>query len=96
MEDVRITAEAVRSGGWWCVWVPSMPGVLTQTRRVEEIRPMIRDAVALLDGTPPSRCHVESISVQHHREAPDLTKRRPFYGTYETLQRPKRIYRPEN
>lgn len=33
--------------GWWAISVPDLPGVHTQAATVEEIEPMVRDAIAL-------------------------------------------------
>lgn len=40
------TAIATRSDGWWAVEVPAVDGLLTQTRRLDQIPDMVRDALA--------------------------------------------------
>jgi len=47
---VRYTAIATRSGGWWAVEVPEVPGVFTQARRLAQIPAMAADAVEMLTG----------------------------------------------
>jgi predicted RNase H-like HicB family nuclease len=42
------TAHCVRSGGWWSVDVPELPGVFTQARNLREAERMAREAIALL------------------------------------------------
>lgn len=42
----RVTAE--RDGKFWLLRVPDLPGVFTQTRRLEQAPDMIRDAIALM------------------------------------------------
>ena len=47
------TAWARRSGGWWAIDVPELPGVYSQARRLDRVEPMARDAIALfLDVDP--------------------------------------------
>lgn len=42
-----LTAYATRSEGWWAVSVPAVDGLFTQTRRLDEIPDMVRDALTL-------------------------------------------------
>lgn len=44
------TAECRRAGDWWAVNVPSVPGVFTQARRLDQIEDMVRDAIATMLG----------------------------------------------
>ena len=47
------TAKARRSGAWWAIDVPELPGVFSQARRLDRVEPMARDAIALfLDVDP--------------------------------------------
>lgn len=49
----RFRATARRSGQWWAVTVPALPGVFTQARRLDQVAEMAREAVALfLDVDP--------------------------------------------
>lgn len=41
------TARATRDGGWWTVTVDEVPGLFTQTRRLDQIPGMVRDALTL-------------------------------------------------
>lgn len=49
MRISEVTAVARRSGDWWAVEVPEIPGLFTQTRRLDQIDGMVRDAAKLLD-----------------------------------------------
>lgn len=50
---MRYTARARRSGTWWAIDVPELPGVYSQARRLDRVEPMARDAIALfLDVDP--------------------------------------------
>lgn len=47
------TARARRSGAWWAIDIPELPGVYSQARRLDRVEPMARDAIALfLDVDP--------------------------------------------
>jgi len=45
---MRVTAKVTRSGEWWAVEVPEVPGVFTQAKRLAQVPEMVRDAVALM------------------------------------------------
>lgn len=45
---VKVTARATRSGDWWSVEVPEIPGLFTQARRLDQIPGMVRDAAQML------------------------------------------------
>ena len=48
MTAMTVTAIARRSGDWWAIEVPEIPGLFTQTRRLDQIDGMVRDAAKLL------------------------------------------------
>ncbi len=44
-----------RSGRWWAIAVPELRGVFSQARRLADVEPMVRDAIAaVLDVSPRS------------------------------------------
>jgi predicted RNase H-like HicB family nuclease len=43
-----VTAHAYRSGDWWAVEVPEVPGLFTQAKRLEQVPAMVKDAAGLL------------------------------------------------
>jgi predicted RNase H-like HicB family nuclease len=45
---MRVTANAQRSGGWWAVEVPAIPGLFTQAKRLDQVESMVKDAAELL------------------------------------------------
>lgn len=49
MSNVRVTAKAERSGSWWAVEVPEIPGLFTQARRLDLVPSMVIEAASLLD-----------------------------------------------
>ncbi|MGH2381389.1 MAG: type II toxin-antitoxin system HicB family antitoxin [Candidatus Limnocylindria bacterium] len=47
--------EIRRSGRWWAIDVPELRGVFSQARRLADVEPMARDAIAaVLDVSPRS------------------------------------------
>lgn len=56
---VNVTAVAERSGSWWAVRVPEVPGVFTQARRLDQVPAMTADAVAALLEVDPAIVTVE-------------------------------------
>ena len=47
-EPMNVTAVAERSGNWWAVEVPEIPGLVTQARRLDQVDGMVRDAARML------------------------------------------------
>lgn len=43
----RYTAEVERSGRWWAIIVPELPGVFSQSRTLSGVEPMVREAIGL-------------------------------------------------
>jgi predicted RNase H-like HicB family nuclease len=67
MVEMR-TFEAVarRSGGWWAIEVPELPGVFTQARRIDGAAAMAREAIALFLDVPTA-----DLEVRLRPELPD-------------------------
>jgi predicted RNase H-like HicB family nuclease len=47
------TVKASRSGGWWALSVPEVPGVHTQARKMSGAADMAREAIALVMDVDP-------------------------------------------
>jgi predicted RNase H-like HicB family nuclease len=45
---MQVTAKVTRTGDWWAVEVPEVPGVFTQAKRLEQVPAMVQDAVGLM------------------------------------------------
>jgi predicted RNase H-like HicB family nuclease len=41
------TVQATHSGRWWAITAPDLAGVHSQARSIDEIEPMVREAIAL-------------------------------------------------
>jgi len=61
-------AVARRSGRWWAVEVPSLPGVFTQARTLDAVEPMVRDAISMFLQVAPESI-VVAIGVEPPAEA---------------------------
>jgi predicted RNase H-like HicB family nuclease len=48
-----------RSGNWWAINVPDLKGVHTQTRRLDQVPAMAREAIALMLDVDPKLIQVE-------------------------------------
>lgn len=46
---MKVTANAQRSGEWWAIEVPEVPGVFTQAKRLDQVPTLVADAVALME-----------------------------------------------
>ena len=40
--------RAVRSGNWWAITVPELPGVFAQAKRRDQVEAMAREAIAMM------------------------------------------------
>ena len=56
---MNVTAVAERSGTWWAVRVPQVPGVFTQARRLDQVPALAADAVAAFLDLDPATVTVE-------------------------------------
>jgi predicted RNase H-like HicB family nuclease len=52
-------AEARRSGRWWAIEVPEVRGAFSQARRLADVEPMARDAIAEVLDVPIGQVQVE-------------------------------------
>lgn len=55
---MEITARCERSGRWWAINVPEVPGVFTQARRLDQAAAMTADAVATMLNIDPATVNV--------------------------------------
>lgn len=53
MRDYRVTAELGRSGSWWVLSVPEVPGAHSQAPRLSRAEALARELISLMVDTPP-------------------------------------------
>lgn len=48
-QSQSVTAIARRSGSWWAIEVPEIPGLFTRTKRLNQVKSTVIDAARLFD-----------------------------------------------
>ena len=56
--------EVVRSGEWWAITVPSLRGVFSQARHLDEVPVAAREAIALMLDVDPADVGPIDVHVQ--------------------------------
>lgn len=56
-------ARARRSDGWWAITVDGRPGVHSQSRRLDQVAELARDAIAFVEDIDPAAVNV-SVEVE--------------------------------
>lgn len=67
MEVTTYIAACRRVGDWWAISVPQLKGVHSQTRRLDQVEAMAREAIALMLDVDPA-----SIAVDVRPELPGV------------------------
>ena len=67
---MKVTAKAKRSGNWWAVEVPEIPGLFTQAKRLDQVAQMVADAAGML-GHPQVEVTIEPQLAPSDRELVD-------------------------
>lgn len=49
---MKLTAKATRVGKWWAIEVPEIEGLFTQTRHLDQVEAVVKDAAAGLTERP--------------------------------------------
>ncbi len=56
--------DAVRSGEWWAITVPSLRGVFSQARHLDDVPAAAREAIALMLDVDPADVGLIDVHVQ--------------------------------
>lgn len=83
---MKVTAKVTRSGDWWAIEVPRVPGVFTQAKRLDQVEEMVQDAVALMTHVRPSDVDVDVVPVLRHDLEDDLREARELATQAALLQ----------
>lgn len=81
------TAQCVRSGDWWAIVVPEVPGVFSQCRRLDQVEDMARDAVALILRVPSNSFDITVVPVLPPEVAAEIDAARELRQTADAAQR---------
>lgn len=93
-------ARARRSGRWWAIDVPEVPGAFSQARRLDQVDAMAREAIALVLDLSPDEIDVvvqpqipdasiEALlrDVRYHRNVAEEASRLAASGSIEAARR---------
>ena len=61
-------AVATRSGAWWAITIPQLPGAFSQCKRLDQVEAMAREVIALMLDTDPA--DVAGVEVDVHLPDP--------------------------
>ncbi len=64
--------DAVRSGDWWAITVPDLRGVFSQARRLNQVEPTAREAIAMMLDVDESEVGPVDVHVQPPHEVAGL------------------------
>lgn len=70
MKDYRVETEFGRSGNWWVISVPDIPGAHSQARRLGQVEDVARELIALMTDDPP-----ESFALHVDLKLPEAVRR---------------------
>jgi DNA-directed RNA polymerase sigma subunit (sigma70/sigma32) len=68
--DYRVQTELGRTGRWWVITVPAVPGAHSQVRRLAEVEDIARELISLMTEQP-----ADSFSVQVEVLLPEDVRR---------------------
>ncbi|MHB8620126.1 MAG: hypothetical protein ACYDAG_11255 [Chloroflexota bacterium] len=81
------TVNCQRSGGWWAITIPEVPGAFTQARRLDQVERMARDVMALMLGVPEDSFGIHLAPVLDDRAQKVLEQVDEAKGAAEDAQR---------
>ncbi len=68
------SVEVTRSGGWWAIRVPDLPGVFSQCRRLDQVDEHAREAIALMLDADSSEVGTIDVTVVSPPEIAELVE----------------------
>ena len=70
----QCSVEVTRSGGWWAISVPDLPGVFSQCRRLDQVDEYVREAIALMLDVDESELGTIDVTVTSPPEIAELVE----------------------
>ena len=68
------SVEVTRSGGWWAIRVPDLPGVFSQCRRLDQVDEHVREAIALMLDADDSEVGTIDVTIVSPPEIAELVQ----------------------
>jgi predicted RNase H-like HicB family nuclease len=84
---MELTANCERYEGWWVVDVPTVRGLHTQARRLDQVEAMVLDAATLLLGRPKSDFTVTVVPVLPNDESRRIEEAKAARAQLEDAER---------
>jgi len=81
------TVHCQRSGGWWAIMIPEVPGAFTQARRLDQVESMASDVIALMLGVPEDSFGIHLAPVLDDRAQKVLEQADKAKGAAQDAQR---------
>lgn len=81
------TVRCQRSGGWWAITIPEVPGAFTQARRLDQVESMARDVIGLMLGVPEDSFGIQVATVLDDRAQKVLEQVDKAKGAAEDARR---------
>jgi len=61
---VSYRVQATRSGDWWAITIPALPGAFSQCKRLDQVEAMAREVIALMLDIDPTDVGDIEVDVQ--------------------------------
>lgn len=61
---VSYRVQATRSGDWWAITIPELPGAFSQCKRLDQVEAMAREVIALMLDIDPTDVDGVEVDVQ--------------------------------
>jgi predicted RNase H-like HicB family nuclease len=84
---VTYVAHCVRSGDWWAVSVPGVRGAHSQAKRLDQVEPLVREAISLVLDVPEDSFDIRIEPVLVPDLAREVLRARQLRADADNLQR---------
>jgi predicted RNase H-like HicB family nuclease len=71
---MKLKANAERSGSWWVITVPEVPGLFTQVKHLNEVEDMVLDALAVLQPDKKEQPEIEVKPIVDNEEVEEVKR----------------------
>ena len=81
---MKVTANATRTGKWWAIEVPEIPGLFSQAKRLNQVAPMVVDAATMMGAVVEDVEVVPILAADEAALLADANERRALLRVVET------------